>query len=124
MHVVDIGATLGFYTLLLADLVGPTGRVTTFEAQPALFDILGRNVELNGFQDRTTLVQKVVHEAAGIYPFASFDRYGTGGREPRRPGPDPGLRGTRVPGQAGPHATGGGSGWTSTSGGARGRGSI
>ena len=41
---------MGFYTLLLAELVGPGGRVTAFEAQPGMFDILGRNVELNGFQ--------------------------------------------------------------------------
>jgi FkbM family methyltransferase len=78
MHAVDVGANMGFYTLLLADLVGPAGRVTAFEANPALFDILARNVELNGFKDRTTLVKKIVHQASGVYSFASFDRYGTG----------------------------------------------
>jgi FkbM family methyltransferase len=34
-RVLDIGANVGFYTRLLADSVGPTGRVDAFEPDPA-----------------------------------------------------------------------------------------
>jgi FkbM family methyltransferase len=53
MVVFDVGANLGFYTLLLAGRVGPTGRVHAFEPDPLSFEILksraaGRaNVEIN-----------------------------------------------------------------------------
>jgi FkbM family methyltransferase len=53
MVVFDVGANVGFYTLLLAGRVGPTGRVHAFEPDPLSFEILkgraaGRsNVEIN-----------------------------------------------------------------------------
>lgn len=47
--VLDIGANIGYYTLLFARWVGPTGRVYAFEPDPKNFDILKRNVELNGY---------------------------------------------------------------------------
>jgi FkbM family methyltransferase len=40
MVVLDVGANVGFYTLLLADRVGPTGRVHAFESDPLSFGIL------------------------------------------------------------------------------------
>ena len=48
MTVLDVGGNLGLYTLLLSRLVGPTGRVITFEPDPDLFALLQRNCELNG----------------------------------------------------------------------------
>jgi len=47
--VVDVGAHIGYYTLLLAALVGPKGRVFAFEPGPDNFALLCRNVELNGY---------------------------------------------------------------------------
>ena len=47
MTVLDVGANLGLYTLLLAKLVGPTGRVVAFEPDPDLFALLLRNIALN-----------------------------------------------------------------------------
>jgi len=55
MVVVDVGANLGYYTLLLADLVGPAGRVHAFEPNPLIGQRLGRSVAVNGFAGRTTL---------------------------------------------------------------------
>lgn len=46
---VDVGANVGFYTLLLASLVGERGRVLSIEASPTNFSLLSRNVALNGF---------------------------------------------------------------------------
>jgi FkbM family methyltransferase len=53
MVVLDVGANLGFYTLLLADCAGPAGRVHAFEPDLLSFEILqhraaGRSgIELN-----------------------------------------------------------------------------
>src|SRR5262245_24874789 len=43
MRVVDIGANVGLYSLLLARLVGPEGRVFAFEPEPTLFRALADN---------------------------------------------------------------------------------
>jgi FkbM family methyltransferase len=45
----DVGAHVGFYTVLFARLVGPAGRVIGVEPVPANFAVLERNVSLNEF---------------------------------------------------------------------------
>jgi len=45
----DVGANHGYYTLLLADLVGPNGKVHAFEPNPRLAELLGQNIALNGY---------------------------------------------------------------------------
>jgi FkbM family methyltransferase len=47
----DIGANLGYYTVLAAYLVGETGHVLSFEPMQDLFDSLQRSIRRNGFED-------------------------------------------------------------------------
>jgi FkbM family methyltransferase len=47
--VVDIGANIGYFTLLAASITGPSGRVLAFEPTPSLAATLGHQVEANGF---------------------------------------------------------------------------
>lgn len=47
--VVDVGACLGYYTLLAASIIGMWGRVYAFEPYPDNFSKLKENVNLNGF---------------------------------------------------------------------------
>jgi FkbM family methyltransferase len=47
MHVVDIGANIGLYSLLLARLVERRGSVLAFEPEPDLFTILRENCRSN-----------------------------------------------------------------------------
>jgi len=47
MTVVDVGAHVGYYTLVFAKYVGATGRVISFEPLPENFALLKKNVELN-----------------------------------------------------------------------------
>ena len=55
-RVVDVGANHGYFTLLLASLVGPAGRVFAIEPNPRLFALLERTVRMNGYDDRVTLL--------------------------------------------------------------------
>ncbi len=43
----DVGANVGYFTLLAASLVGPSGRVISFEPDPITFEALSRSVALN-----------------------------------------------------------------------------
>lgn len=47
--VVDIGANIGYYTLLAARAVGATGQVYAFEPEPENFSLLVKNLRLNGY---------------------------------------------------------------------------
>jgi FkbM family methyltransferase len=47
--VYDVGANLGFFTILSARLTGPDGRVDAFEPVPQCADAVRANAALNGF---------------------------------------------------------------------------
>lgn len=57
--VLDIGANIGYYTLIFARLVGDDGKVFAFEPDPENFALLKKNVEVNAYRN-VTLVQKAV----------------------------------------------------------------
>jgi FkbM family methyltransferase len=54
MRCLDLGAQTGFYTCLLASLVGESGHVDAFEPMPVSFELLVRNVSENGFEKTVT----------------------------------------------------------------------
>lgn len=49
--VVDVGANIGYYTVLLADKVGKTGKVYAFEPDIISFEILKKNIEANNLKN-------------------------------------------------------------------------
>ncbi len=53
--VLDIGANLGYYTLLAADFVGPAGQVFAYEPNPRVFQYLRDTTGVNGFAQRVRL---------------------------------------------------------------------
>lgn len=55
--VVDVGANCGYYSVLLADLVGPAGRLYAVEPNPLMARLLRRSINLNGFTARTTVCE-------------------------------------------------------------------
>ena len=63
--VVDVGASVGYYTLLFAKWVGNTGKVFSFEPISNKFIVLKKNVQINNYQN-VTLVQKNVSNKSSI----------------------------------------------------------
>jgi len=49
--VVDIGANIGFHTILFADKVGPQGKVYAFEPDPVSYEILLKNIRVNNLKN-------------------------------------------------------------------------
>ena len=68
---VDVGANWGYFTLLAAGFVGPTGRVVSFEPHPALHALLAANVARNRFAWATP-VRAAVADAEGELNLAGF----------------------------------------------------
>lgn len=62
--VVDVGANIGYYTLIFARLVGESGKVYAFEPDPANFQLLKKNVQLNGYRN-IVLERKAVADRTG-----------------------------------------------------------
>jgi FkbM family methyltransferase len=60
MVVLDIGANIGYYSLLAANAVGSSGKVFCFEANPLVHEILFQNIEINGFMTRAQAINKAV----------------------------------------------------------------
>lgn len=62
--VLDIGANIGYYTLLFSQLAGKEGKVFAFEPEPRNLAILKRNIQINGLRN-VVLVEKAVSNRAG-----------------------------------------------------------
>jgi FkbM family methyltransferase len=65
MRIVEVGANVGYYTLLACSLVGPEGRVIAFEANPAAATLARRSLSVNGFLSRARIVVMAVTDAPG-----------------------------------------------------------
>lgn len=60
MTFVDLGAFIGYYTLLAARQVGDAGHVFAFEPAPYAVEVLKRNVGANGYEGNVTVVPTAV----------------------------------------------------------------
>jgi FkbM family methyltransferase len=89
MVAVDVGAYLGYFTLLAARGVGPEGRVVAFEPHPDSRRALRENLAGNGVADRVVLVGKAIAATPGTRSFfldaadeseSGLDRAGDGAR--------------------------------------------
>jgi len=62
--VIDAGANIGYFTLLAARLVGPTGKVFAFEPEPKNYYYLEKNIKLNNY-NHVLIFQKAVSDRNG-----------------------------------------------------------
>ena len=60
----DVGANVGFFSLLGARLVGPEGIVVSFEPAKQTADVLRKNVRLNNFE-HICVIQRAVSDEVG-----------------------------------------------------------
>ncbi len=69
--VFDVGANVGFYTLLSSVLAGESGKVVSFEPSPRNFGFLTRHVQINAMSN-VTLYQAAVADEPGeaMFDFA------------------------------------------------------
>jgi FkbM family methyltransferase len=72
MTFVDAGSHWGYFGLLAAERVGPSGRVIAIEAHPAIYEELAANVRLNGMTWLTS-VHTALNASDGPVTLAGFD---------------------------------------------------
>jgi FkbM family methyltransferase len=65
MKCIDVGAHIGFYTCLVASIVGKTGKVYAFEPMPSHYDLLLRNIEENNFHEIVKAFKVVCSDVSG-----------------------------------------------------------
>jgi len=63
MVFVDIGANVGYFSLIAANLVGSAGKVYAFEPAPENHAVLRRNIELNGYSNIQPVEKAVSHKS-------------------------------------------------------------
>ena len=51
MCILEVGANVGYYTILMGKLIGKTGKIYSYEPYPRSLDILIRNLKLNNLTD-------------------------------------------------------------------------
>jgi FkbM family methyltransferase len=76
MTVYDVGANIGYITLMMAHNVGPQGQVVAFEALPENVERIQKNIALNNLSnvtvvsaavlDKTARVSFFVHDSVGM----------------------------------------------------------
>lgn len=76
MGVVDIGANVGWFTMLSASIVGPDGFVLAVEPNPANARLIEASRRLNGF-DHVMVSQTAAGQAVGLLALHALDSNGT-----------------------------------------------
>lgn len=93
--VLDVGANIGYFTVLLSLLVGPSGRVFGIEPTQSTYEQLVKNVEINrldnvtlcrvALSDKSGSVQMYHHRGATRVPILSSDTTRHQGAKKYRP---------------------------------------
>ena len=70
MRVVELGASVGFHTLVMAEAIGPDGHIHAFEPYPRVARLLRQTIAINRFDDRVTIHEVAALHLAGEVMFA------------------------------------------------------
>lgn len=77
MVVVDVGAHIGYYTLMAAKLVGTNGRVYAFEPDPSNCRLLVHNLHENGYENVVAVQKAVANKKAKTVLFLNNKNLGS-----------------------------------------------
>ena len=76
MNVFDLGANFGWFSLIFSKLVGSSGHVYAFEADPTLIKTINDNVKLNNL-DNVTVIPKAISNKSQVGEFSLNETYDT-----------------------------------------------
>ncbi len=79
MTAIDIGANIGYVTLIMAELVGPSGKVYAFEPNPNSFRVLVKNIRANGYTSFVFPYQMGISNTNGVSRFYVSDKWNLSG---------------------------------------------
>ena len=85
MKCIDAGAQTGFFTCLMASVVGETGAVYAFEPMPGSYEVLLKNIKENGFSPRVRPYQFACSNAASEIEASQVGRMYVAGKVPGCP---------------------------------------
>ena len=74
--VIDVGAHIGRYTIIASKRVGVYGKVIAIEAHPGNYDMLNRNIKLNGLTNVITLNYAVYSKESKIKLYVPDEEFG------------------------------------------------
>jgi FkbM family methyltransferase len=93
MTYINAGANVGYHTALGGKLVGSSGKVFSFEANPHAYALLRKGVYFNGFFDRTAMFAAAAYDTNGAAEFRYVrEMLGGGGIDPSGPAQAPAIR--------------------------------
>jgi FkbM family methyltransferase len=70
---IDVGANIGYFTLLASKFVGPSGRVVSIEASPTIFERLERNVARAGARNVRAINRAVFDKRGTVDIYQASD---------------------------------------------------
>ena len=73
---VDVGANIGYYTVIAAQRVGPHGKVYAYEPDPRNFALLEKNIALNGLHNVALFPCALYDDNRNGKLYVSGDNYG------------------------------------------------
>ncbi len=76
MIVFDIGANIGYHTLIFANLVGKNGKVYAFEPDPSNYRLLVKNIKVNGYKNVVAVQKAISNESETLDFYLSQEHRG------------------------------------------------
>jgi FkbM family methyltransferase len=76
MAFVDVGANIGYYTVIASGIVGSAGKVFAFEPDPKNFALLQKNIDANGCENVIAIQKAVTASVQSIFLYRSNNNFG------------------------------------------------